>query len=134
MYSTSEYCQRKDIHIHLVLVHHIAANVDWFGHLSVSKTLTLLKIYLMSNSNFSLYSSSIMIITMRSVRTKLLCSRNRLIPSEIARRITQKLDIGDWWLIYMLSRNLDPIVFKDVLSQLLERLEMRNSHQGDEKS
>lgn len=71
---------------------------------------------------------------MRGVRARILSARNRMIPSEIARKISQKLDIGDWWVIYMLSRNLDPIIFKDVLSQLLERLEMRNSHSRDEKS
>lgn len=71
---------------------------------------------------------------MTSVRTKILAARNRLIPYEMARKLSQKLDIGDWWLIYMLSRNLDPIVYKDVMAQLLERLEMRNNHQNDEKS
>lgn len=71
---------------------------------------------------------------MTTVRTKILAARNRLIPYEMARKISQKLDIGDWWLIYMLSRNLDPIVYKDVMAQLLERLEMRNNHQSDEKS
>lgn len=71
---------------------------------------------------------------MISVRTKILAARNRLIPHEMARKISQKLDIGDWWLIYMLSRNLDPIVYKDVMAQLLERIEMRNNHQIDEKS
>lgn len=64
---------------------------------------------------------------------KILSARNRMIPSELARKVSQKLDIGDWWLVYMLSRNLDPIIFKDVLAQLLERLEMRNNHQRDEK-
>lgn len=57
-----------------------------------------------------------------------------MIPGDIARRVSQKLDLGDWWLIYMLSRNLDPIVFKDVLAQLLERLELRSSSSRDEKS
>lgn len=71
---------------------------------------------------------------MKSVRAKILSARNRLIPGDIARKISHKLDVGDWWLIYMLSRNLDPIVFKDVLAQLLERLEMRNNHQHDEKA
>lgn len=71
---------------------------------------------------------------MKGVRARILSARNRMVPGEIARRVSQKLDIGDWWVIYMLSRNLDPIVFKDVLSQLLERLDMRSSHSRDEKS
>lgn len=83
---------------------------------------------------FRQFFHSVMIISMKSVRAKILSARNRLVPSELARKISHKLDIGDWWVIYMLSRNLDPIVFKDVLAQLLERLEMRNNHQSDEKA
>lgn len=71
---------------------------------------------------------------MKGLRAKILSARNRMIPGDIARRVSQKLDLGDWWLIYMLSRNLDPIVFKDVLAQLLERLELRSSSSRDEKS
>lgn len=33
----------------------------------------------------------------------------------------------------MIGQNLDPIVYRDVLAQLLNRLEMRNNHQIDDK-
>lgn len=75
-----------------------------------------------------------MIFSMASFRAKLLSTRNRMVPHSVARQVSQKLDIGDWWLIYMLSRNLDPMIFKDVLEQLLQRLDMRSSHSRDEKS
>lgn len=29
-----------------------------------------------------------------------------------------QVDIGDWWIIYMLGRNLDPIIYRDVLAEL----------------
>lgn len=70
---------------------------------------------------------------MVSVRVGILSARNRLIPRDIVRKITHKLDVGDWWLIYMLGLNLDPIIYKDVLTKLLDRIEMRNNHQIDEK-
>lgn len=70
---------------------------------------------------------------MTSVRVSILSTRNRLVPRDIARKISHKLDVGDWWVIYMLGQNLDPIIYKDVLAQLLDRLEMRNNHQIDEK-
>lgn len=54
-----------------------------------------------------------------------------MVPRDVAYKISKQLDIGDWWLIYMLGRNLDPIVFKDVLKQLSERLEMRSD--GEDK-
>lgn len=70
---------------------------------------------------------------MTGVRIAILSARNRLLPREIARKISRKLDIGDWWIIYMLGQNLDPIIYKDVLTKLLDRLELRNDHQNDEK-
>lgn len=76
----------------------------------------------------------ILMFSMISFRAKLLSTRNRMVPHNVARQIASKLDIGDWWLVYMLSRNLDPIIFKDVLEQLLQRLDMRSSHSRDEKS
>lgn len=59
-------------------------------------------------------------------------ARNRMVPRDVAYKISKQLDIGDWWLIYMLGRNLDPIVFKDVLKQLTERLEMRSDGKDKE--
>lgn len=72
--------------------------------------------------------------SMVSVRAKILSKRNSMVSSDVARKLSQKLDIGDWWLVYMLSQNLDPIIYKDVLTQLLERVEMRDNDLGDEKS
>lgn len=69
---------------------------------------------------------------MIGVRSAILNARNRMVPRNIAYKISKQLDIGDWWLIYMLGRNLDPIVYKDVLTQLSERLDMRAAN-GDNK-
>lgn len=54
------------------------------------------------------------------LRATILNARNRMVPRDVAYAISNHLDIGDWWLIYMLGRNLDPIIFKDVLTQLVE--------------
>lgn len=59
---------------------------------------------------------------MTNVRAAVLNARNRMVPRKIAVSISKQLDIGDWWLIYMLGRNLDPIIYKDVLEKLNERL------------
>lgn len=72
-------------------------------------------------------------ITMPRLRVSVLSTRNRMVPRDVARKLTQKIDVGDWWLIYMIGQNLDPIVYRDVLAQLLNRLEMRNNHQIDDK-
>lgn len=42
---------------------------------------------------------------------------------EICRSLSRKLDIGDWWLIYMLGRNLDPAIYKEVMSEFAKQVE-----------
>lgn len=42
---------------------------------------------------------------------------------DICRTLSRKLDIGDWWLIYMLGRNLDPVIYKDVMGEFAKQVE-----------
>jgi innexin len=60
---------------------------------------------------------------MPSIRPYLLNARNRMVPREVAEAVSRKTDLGDWWIIYMLGRNLDPIIFKDVLTELVKRID-----------
>jgi len=34
----------------------------------------------------------------------------------------KKADLGDWFLIFLLSKNLDSILFREFISQLTEKL------------
>lgn len=83
----------------------------------------------------------LLIIFVPSVRARVLNARNRMVPREIAVSVSKKVDIGDWWIIYMLGknlifvnlfyfintlfqtgRNLDPIIYKDVLAELAKSI------------
>lgn len=64
----------------------------------------------------------LLIIFVPSVRARVLNARNRMVPREIAISVSNKVDIGDWWIIYMLGRNLDPIIYKDVLAELAKSI------------
>lgn len=46
-----------------------------------------------------------------------------MVPREVASVVTRKTDIGDWWILYMLGRNLDPVIYRDVLIELAKRIE-----------
>jgi hypothetical protein len=65
----------------------------------------------------------LLIIFVPSVRSKVLNARNRMVPREIAEAVTRKTDIGDWWICYMLGRNLDPLIYKDVMAELAKQIE-----------
>lgn len=85
-----------------------------------------------------------LIIFVPSIRAKVLNARNRMVPREVAEAVTRKTDIGDWWICYMLGefldipkvkfqqilivkfvagRNLDPLIYKDVLAELAKQIE-----------
>ncbi|CAD7087332.1 unnamed protein product [Hermetia illucens] len=68
-----------------------------------------------------------MIIFLPKIRPRVLNARNRMVPREICQALSNKLDIGDWWLIYMLGHNLDPIIYKDVLAELAKQVEPRRT-------
>jgi len=42
--------------------------------------------------------------------------------------ISSKLDVGDWWILYMLGRNLEPLVYKEVVSELSKKVETNESN------
>lgn len=66
-----------------------------------------------------------LIIFMPRIRPHILNARNRMVPRDVATDISNNLDIGDWWLIYMLGRNLDPIIYKDVLGELVKEIDIK---------
>lgn len=68
-----------------------------------------------------------LIIFVPKIRPRLLNARSRMVPRETCQALSNKLDVGDWWLIYMLGRNLDPIIYKDVLAELAKQVEPRRS-------
>lgn len=75
-----------------------------------------------------------MLLSMPRIRGSVLAARNRMLPRDIAENLSEKLDVGDWWLLYMLGRNMDPIIYRDVMTQLSDRLERRTNHRIDDKS
>lgn len=66
-----------------------------------------------------------MIVFMPKLRYRLLNARNRMVPRKVAYTVSRHIDIGDWWIIYMLGRNMDPLIFKEVLTEFANTVEQR---------
>merc|ERR1711936_31859 len=58
-----------------------------------------------------------------TLREMLLKSRSRLSPTYRIEGICRRLAIGDWFLLYQLGKNIDPLIFKDFLGDLFKRLD-----------
>jgi hypothetical protein len=88
----------------------------WFWFIILATMLSMLVVY------------RVIIIAVPAVRPHLLHARNRMVPREVAAAISRKTDVGDWWILYMLGRNLDPIIYREVIAELAKKIETAASN------
>ena len=48
-----------------------------------------------------------------------------MVPKKVAYTVSRHTDIGDWWILYMLGRNMDPLIYKEVLTEFSHTVEQR---------
>lgn len=57
------------------------------------------------------------------LRLYLLRARSRLAPQDQIEIIARKCLIGDWFILYQLGKNIDPLIYKEVVADLAKKLE-----------
>ncbi|XP_046818161.1 innexin inx1 [Vespa crabro] len=62
------------------------------------------------------------IIFAPAVRPRLLHIASPGISIETCQSISRKVDLGDWWILYILSWNMDGILYKDFLEELTKKM------------
>ncbi|XP_034195874.1 optic ganglion reduced [Osmia lignaria lignaria] len=67
------------------------------------------------------------IIFAPAVRPRLLHLSSRLLCIETCHSISKKIDLGDWWLLYILSSNMDSLIYRDFLQELTKKMGDRQS-------
>ncbi|CAI6376307.1 unnamed protein product [Macrosiphum euphorbiae] len=67
------------------------------------------------------------VVVMPKFRLLLLRARSRLAHQDKVETITKKCQIGDWFVLYQLGRNIDPLIFKELVSDLAKRLDGKQS-------
>ncbi|XP_035222705.1 innexin inx2-like [Stegodyphus dumicola] len=63
------------------------------------------------------------VILMPSVRPRMLHARCRLAFREHIAKVISQTDVGDWFFLYMLGKNLDSILFKEMMADLSRNFE-----------
>ncbi|ODM89993.1 Innexin inx1 [Orchesella cincta] len=63
----------------------------------------------------------VFLICMPRLRSFLLFSLTRMVPKEVVDSICRRVSVGDWWILYMLGRNVDPQIYKEVIADLAEK-------------
>ncbi|VEN52273.1 unnamed protein product [Callosobruchus maculatus] len=57
------------------------------------------------------------------MRLYLLRAKCRIASSDQVETIANKCEVGDWFVLYQLGKNIDPLIFKEVMSDLAKKLE-----------
>lgn len=81
----------------------------WFWYIILAVILSLLVIY------------RLVIIFVPKIRPRLLHARSRTLSRDMAERVSRHTDVGDWWLLYMLARNIDPLIYSELICELAKR-------------
>ncbi|KAJ8947244.1 hypothetical protein NQ318_012010 [Aromia moschata] len=88
----------------------------WFWFMILATMLTFLVVY------------RIVIIASPKIRPRIFHAKHRSIPIEVCRSLCRKVDLGDWWILMMLGTNMDPIIYREIISELAKKIETNNSH------
>uniref|UniRef100_T1DI93 Innexin n=1 Tax=Psorophora albipes TaxID=869069 RepID=T1DI93_9DIPT len=63
------------------------------------------------------------VVFMPKVRLYLLRARSRLSAHDEVELISSKCQLGDWFILYQLGKNIDPLIYKEIISDLSLKLE-----------
>lgn len=83
----------------------------WFWFIFLAALLTLLMAY------------RICLIMFPALRPRLLKTTRKVASRRDARIVSDNLDVGDWWVLYMLGKNLDRIVYNEIVVDLAKKME-----------
>ena len=64
------------------------------------------------------------------VRAFLLKTRYRRIRTDCIDIVMEKSHCGDWFLLYLLGQNIEPVIFKEVVQELAKKLGYRSKDSG----
>lgn len=83
----------------------------WFWFILLAVLLTLLMLY------------RVCLIVFPTLRPQLLQSTRKVASRRDARIVSSNLDVGDWWLLYMLGKNLDRFVYNEIVVDLARKMQ-----------
>lgn len=73
----------------------------------------------------------LMVILIPQVRPHMLHARCRLAFREHINIVMRRTNVGDWFLLYMLGKNLDSVLFKEIVADLAKRVQNKEEADGD---
>jgi len=73
-------------------------------------------------------------IFLPNMRTTLLRARAKLTkhPGQVT-AICRKFNLGDWFILYQLGKNIDPLIYREFINDLYEELRRKDAERNEEK-
>ena len=71
-----------------------------------------------------------MTLALPRLRELILKARTRLSPMYKVEAICRRASLGDWFLLYQLGKNIDPLIFKEFIAEYYKKLEEREAAQN----
>src|SRR2546430_334765 len=78
---------------------------------------------ILSIITFLVIISRLFIFFSISIRSRILKTRCRFSNSKYLKIICKNGDIGDFFVLYLLAKNIDPIIMQDIVAEIGKRLE-----------
>uniref|UniRef100_A0A2P2HW92 Innexin n=1 Tax=Hirondellea gigas TaxID=1518452 RepID=A0A2P2HW92_9CRUS len=90
--------------------------LQWFWFIILASLFGILIIYRLA------------LLLLPGLRPRVMHQHNRAVPIEALQAFTSKTSIGDWWILYVLSKNIDPLIYRDIMSRLAKEIETSASN------
>lgn len=88
----------------------------WFWFIIMATLLSVLVVY------------RAVLLAVPRIRPMVLHAHNRFVSANVIDSISSKLEVGDWWVLYMLGRNLEPLTYREVVTELSKKVETNISN------
>lgn len=78
--------------------------------------------WILGISLIGLFFYRLALIAFPIFRAKILHASARQLPIEVCKSISMKVNMGDWWILYILSSNMDSLIYRDFLTELTKKI------------
>lgn len=63
-----------------------------------------------------------LLFSIRPLRTFMIMGQLRFVKRRVVSRITKHFGFGDWFILYLLGKNMNPIIYKDLIIELSKEI------------
>lgn len=65
----------------------------------------------------------VLVLSLRPLRSLMIAGQLRYVKKNVISRIVKRFGFGDWFILYLLGKNMNPIIYKDLIVELSKELE-----------